>query len=62
MDKKSNVINHPKSELIPIDVAISNNMRNMYITFGREKVQATLEELFGLKFVNKKAKKFKKVG
>lgn len=62
MDKKSNVIKHPKSDLIPVDVAISNNMRNMYITFGKDKVRSTLEELFGLKFVSKKVKKLKKVG
>lgn len=58
MEKKmAKIIQFPGSDKIPVDVAISNTMRNMFLTFGEEKVRASLKELFGMDSKVKKSKR-----
>lgn len=44
----------------PVDMQISVHMRNMFATYGEDKVRASLGELFGMKSKAKRASK--KVG
>lgn len=54
--QNSKVIDHPKIDDNPIDYMISIHIRNMYATYGEEKVKNSLKELFNLEYKPKKRK------
>lgn len=53
--EKSNVIQMPGVDQVPVDYAISMVMQNMFATYGEAKVRASMKQLFGMNSKKKKA-------
>jgi hypothetical protein len=46
--KETKILKLPITDYTPADVAISIHLRNLFATYGEDKVRASLKELFGM--------------